>query len=281
MIACVAGAVFGIAKLKLPGPSGPAPVTNGAIPRSPYSLPSPTPAHPFAGKPAGSWADGAEGIVMPAAHPVGSYSAAQVAAAYQTTKKMLIAANLDSMTLRGGSPNAFAGMLIPQQRTEFIQDDLDKIGLTSNGFQKSSRTWVASFAPGTMQLVGKVIKVHGAMHAATGMNGTWHNVLQIHADYQFAYAVEQPGQPSMLMRIVVHDIVDIGFAAYTGGPLEPWWIQEGGGVAGARCDVNDGFIHPQFPNGPPDKVTPTGTRINPYTQNVPAKTGRCQATTGT
>jgi hypothetical protein len=285
VVVCVAGAVFGILKLRTSGSSDQKPVTNGATPSGQHvasSMPTPTLADPFAGTPAASYADGALGIAIPVARPVGTYSAAQVAAAYRKTQKMLIAAHLDETTLRGGSPGAFAGMLIPQQRTQFISL-LDRIGLTASGSQRSSRTWVTSFAPGIAQLVGKAIKVHGAMYATTGRNGSFH-VLRVHADYLFVYAVERPGQPATLMRIVVRDVVDVDFAAYTlpGGPLEPWWRPEGGRVSGARCDVNDGFVHPQFPNGPPDKVRPTGTPIDPYNQSTSvAKAGNCEATTGT
>lgn len=284
VVVFVAGAVFWIFKLKTSESADQKPVTNGATPSGQHvvsSTPTPTLANPFAGTPAASYADGALGIVIPAAHPVGTYSAAQVAAAYRRTKKMIIAARLDETTLHGGSPNAFADMLISQQRAQFISQ-LDKIGLTSSGFQASSRTWVTSFAPGTAQLVGKVIKVHGDMYATTGRNGSFH-VLRVHADYLFVYAVERPGQPATLMRIVVRDVVDVDFAAYTvpGGPLEPWWRPEGGGVAGARCDVNDGFVHPQFPNGAPDKVKPTGAPVDPYDQSTSAKLGKCRAITRT
>jgi hypothetical protein len=100
--------------------------------------------------------------------------------------------------------------------------------------------------------------------------------------------VGAPGNPATLMRIVVRivvrSVVDDDFAAYDdpGGPLEPWWLLEGGGTAGARCDVHDGFVHPEFPTGPPGKVKPTGAPVNPYDQNTPpAKNVACQATTGT
>ena len=289
VVAGLGAAAYGLSRVtqaKVPGSADQAPVTNGPTPGSQPaptpSLPTPTLAVPFLGTPAASFANGAAGIVIPAAHPVGRFSAAQVAAAYRKTKRMLLAANLNGPTLRGGSPDAFAHLLIPQQRGYFT-GRLDKIGLTSAGFQRSTRTWVTSFAPGSTQLDGKVIKVHGTMHAETGRNGSWH-VLQVHADYLFVYAVERPGQPGTLMRLVGRDVVDVQFAPYTGpgGPLEPWWKPKGGGVAGARCDVADGFVHPQFPNGPPDKVKPTGAPINPYNQSAPpASNGKCQATTGT
>ena len=293
VIACLAGAVAGLAKLNRPSAPDVAdntPVTNGATPSgspsgpgpSPTSfLPSPSVTAPFLGTPAQSYADSAAGIVIPPAHAVGSYSAEEVAAAYRTTKKLFIAANLNGPALAGGSPDAFADLLIPRQRATFVAD-LDKIGVNSRGLPRSTRGWITTFAPGSTQLVGSVIKVHGTMRATTGMNGDWH-VLQIHADYLFVYAVERPDQPATLMRIVVRSVVDDDFADYDDpdGPLQPWWLLEGGGTAGARCDVADGFVHPQFPSGPADKVRPSGAPINPYDQNTPPADQACQATTGT
>ena len=288
-------AAAGIELLKLALHSSPSaadntPVKNGATPASRPSpspahasfLPTPTLAAPFLGTPAQSYADGKAGIVIPAAHPVGGYTAAQVQAAYRVTRRLLIAANLNGPTLAGGAPNAFANLLTAQQRATFTRG-LDRIGLNARGVPRSTRGWVTSFAPGTTQLVGNVIKVHGSMQAESGLNGQWH-VLQIHADYLFVYAVEAPGNPATLMRIVVRSVVDDDLAAYTdpGGPLEPWYLLEGGGTAGARCDVHDGFVHPEFPTGPPDKVKPTGAPVNPYDQSTPpAKNVGCQATTGT
>jgi hypothetical protein len=254
------------------------PVSSGA---RPSSLPSPTVAEPFLGTPAEHYANGTAGIVIPRAQQVGSYSTVQVAAAYQTAKQMLVAADLNQPTLAGGSPDAFAGLLIPQQRTDFV-DGLDKTGVNPQGEQISTRTWVTSFAPGT-HLVGDVIKVHGAMEAAaTANDGT--PVLQVHLDYLFVYPVEHTGQPSTLMRIVQRAAVDVDFGTYTdpGGALQPWWQIVGGGPAGARCDITDGFVHPQFPNASPDKVKPKGTPINPYDQSTPPQNaGACRPVTGT
>jgi hypothetical protein len=291
VLACVAGATVAIIRLAAHPPKPPAadytPVTNGPTPSSRPTptgapgaafLPSPTLAAPFLGTPAQSYADGAAGIVIPPAHAVGSYSPAQVTAAYRETTRLLLAANLNLPTLRGGSPDAFANLLIPMQRSFFVAR-LDRMG-GLHGIVRSTRTWVTSFAPGTTQLVGNVIKVHGAMEAGTGVNGGLH-ALRIHVNYLFVYAVEEPDNPLTLMRIVRQEVGDIDFAAYDdpGGPLEPWWLV-GEGTAGARCDINDGFVHPEFSNGPPDKVRPTGAPVNPYSQSKPVPTG-CGATTGT
>lgn len=69
------------------------------------------PADPYAGTPADQWANGAAGIVLPAARPIGGFTTAQVESAHQTTRKLLIAADLDKTTLLGGAPTAFADLL--------------------------------------------------------------------------------------------------------------------------------------------------------------------------
>lgn len=250
--------------------------------RAPSSLPSPTVAAPFRGTPAQSYADGAAGIVIPAAQPVGSYSAAQVAIAYQTTKQLLVAANLNQPTLAGGSPEAFASLLIPTQRTFFLTN-LDKTGVSSPGEVTSTRGWVTSFAAGT-RLAGKVIKVDGTMSAAIGSD-RGSPLLLIHANYLFVYPVTWRGQPSTLTRIVDHEIIEIEFGTYTdpGGVLQPWWVPVGGGAAGAQCGVTDGFVHPVFPGRSPGKVAPKGKVLNPYDPNTAPSggPGTCQPTTGT
>jgi hypothetical protein len=77
--------------------------SSGIMKNRASSLPTPTVAAPFLGTPAQSYADGAAGIVIPPAHAVGNYPAAAVAAAYQMTKRLLIAANLNGPTLNGGT----------------------------------------------------------------------------------------------------------------------------------------------------------------------------------
>ena len=62
------------------------------------------PVDPFSGTPAEHWANGAAGIVIPAPRAHGPYTAAQVRSAYETTRELLIAGNLDWPTLRGARP---------------------------------------------------------------------------------------------------------------------------------------------------------------------------------
>jgi hypothetical protein len=261
------------------------PVANGATPGAqPAVTPALfNPADPFTGTPAAGYADGTAGILIPAAHPVGGYSAIQVRAAYRVVRRFLIAAHLNRTVLAGGSPTAFARLLIPEQRSWFDRN-LDKQGIDRHGYARSSRTWLTSFAPGTTDLIGAVIKVHGRMTAVAQGSGT-SRVLSVRADYVFVYPVQQAGgDASTRTRIVARTVLTVQFATWNdpGGPLEPWVSDVLGGPAGGMCGINDGFVHPAFPGGPQSPVQPSGAPINPYDQSSPPSTHRgCQSTTGT
>ncbi len=241
-----------------------------------------SPLAPFAGTPAESYADGAAGIVPPAPHAVGRYPAAQVGRAYAKVKEMLAAAHLNTVTLMSRPPTAFARLLTVPERREFYRD-LNKTGIARQGWLRSTRSWVTSFAPGSTQLVTSVVKVHGFMHAVTATDPGGRPVLRIKADYLFVYAVERPGSPGTGMRIVERDVVRVDFAHWDRltGPLEPWWTPEGGGPAGGRCDATDGYVHPGFPSGIPDRTPATGKPVNPYDQSISPRHKGCELTTGT
>jgi hypothetical protein len=240
------------------------------------------PASPFAGSPAVAWADGAAGITIPAARAHGPYTAAVVRSAYETTRQLLIAGNLNWPTLHGGPPTAFADLLTKQQRGQFLAG-LRSTALNKDGTEQNTRTWVASFAPGSTQFVTTVVKVRGRMSASlAGDSGS--RVLRINYDYLFVYAVEQPGNPSNWLRVVVQEAGSVDFAQWDdpGGPLEPWF-NSGGSTDGDLCGTRDGYIHPDYPQGPPPSVQPSGTPVNPYSFATPSggPANNCQATTGT
>jgi hypothetical protein len=295
----VGGGVFGLvradpslfrlhAAAKTPAPKGSLAVTT----RGPV-ITTGAPVSPFAGSPARDWADGAAGITIPAARAHGPFTSAQVRSAYERTRKILIAENLDPATLRGGAPSAFADLLIKQERTQFL-DGLHTRTLAKDGTVQNTRTWVSSFAPGSAAFLTSVIKVHGTMNAGTArVSGT--EVLRITFSYLFVYAVEQPGVPSNWTRVVQQRYGDMEFAQWDdpGGTLEPF-VQVQGGPAPALCGERDGYIHVQFPNSPDSGPSPSGTPVNPYSPSPvptspvptgpasPASSGdACQAITGT
>lgn len=240
------------------------------------------PADPFATTPAEKWANGELGIVVPAAKPVGNFTAAQVTRAYQTTRRLLIAAHLDRQTLLGGVPTAFANLLTKQQRSDFL-GGLNKKGVDKGGEAVSTRKWVTSFFPGSAEFIGNVIKVHGVMsaHTAHEAGGT---VLAIQVNYLFDYAVEPPGDQGDWMRVLAHNFGSFDFAQWDdpGGPLEPW-DQTVNGSAGGQCGVADGYIHPDYPSERTNGPTSSGPAINPYSSatSVPGGGAACGRTTGT
>ncbi len=254
------------------------PANAGAAAPSPMGTVSPVdlfdvpPADPFLGTAADRWADGAAGIVAPAARPAGGFTAAQVAAAYATTRKLLIAANLDRKTLLGGAPTAFARLLTAGQRATFLAG-LTRKGVTRNGDPLSTRSWVASFAPGSAELIGNVIKVHGTMRArAVPESGTV--ALAIEVDYRFAYAVEPPHDPVDWTRVVDHVHGSIDFARWDdpGGALEPWDRAVIGNAA-PRCGTGDGYIHPAYPGERSVEAERSGLVIDPYSTVASAPGG--------
>ena len=266
-----------------PGISGFGSPASKIAPHDPLSGP---PADPFAGTPADRWGDGAAGIVLPAARPVGAYTAAQVESAYEKTRQLLAAAYLDRKTLLGAKPAAFASLLTSQEAT-WLLDGLDKTGVNKQGAELSTRSLVMAFPPGAAQLIGSVIKVHGTMRAQiTAKDGQ--NELDVDTDYIFVYPVEPPHRPTAWMRVVAQASWTVSFADWTGGAtaFEPWVDETGGGVAGTECGTADGYEHPDYPGSPKTgaQPSPSGTPIDPYAlgQEQPDGTSsECRATTGT
>lgn len=251
-------------------------------PHSPLTGPS---SDPFAGTPADHWGDGAAGIVLPAAEPVGGYAATQVESAYVMTRKLLAAAFLDRKTLLGEQPTAFADLLTSQQETWFL-DGLDKTGVDKQGNEMSTRAVVMAFAPGGTQLIGSEIKVHGTMRAqAATDNGQ--NVLDIDTDYIFVYPVEPPGRPTAWMRVVAQASWTVSFGAWAEGAtsFEPWVDDNGGDVAGTECGTTDGYQRPDYPASPATGAhpSPSGSPIDPYAlgHSEGGSSSQCRATTGT
>jgi len=265
--------------------SGDASVAASVVPPNPLG----PPADPFAGTPADHWADGAAGIAAPAAAPIGPYTKTQVEYAYQTMRQLLIAGNLDKQTLLGGAPTAFADLLIPSQKSWFL-DGLGKKGVDKQGDSLDTRQWVMSFEPGSTQFIGSMIKVHGSMRGKAVKEKDGSYEFDVVVDYLFVYPIEPPHQPDDWMRIVSEVAWTVGFSNWQGAPssFAPWLESNGAsaGVSGTDCGETDGYSHPDYPvtvtttPGAQPSVSPSGTPVNPYVAGKSYK-DTCQATTGT
>jgi hypothetical protein len=142
---------------------------------------------------------------------------------------------------------------------------------------------IASFAPGSAEFIGNVIKVHGTMSAGTAREAGG-VVLAVTVDYLFAYAVEPPGRPADWMRVVDHQYGSVDFAPWDdpGGPLEPA-DQTIIGNAGITCGTTDGYIHPAYPSQRSSGAAQSGPAVNPYSSatSVPGGGAVCGRTSGT
>ena len=237
-------------------------------------------ADPFLGTPANDWADGAAGIVAPPAGSVGGFTAAQVAAAYATTGELVDAASLDMRTLLGGQPAALERLLTARQRATFTAG-LDAHGVGKDGRPLSTRSWVASFAPGTAQLDGGVIKVSGTMDAVA-VTESGRQVLRVEVNYSFVYAVEPPHDTTDWSRVVTRQYGSVDFARWDDphGVLEPWDKTVVDPLSGVACGPADGYIHPAYPSNGSITAQQSRLVIRPYSRALPAASGACASTRG-
>ncbi|TMR08801.1 hypothetical protein ETD86_46205 [Nonomuraea turkmeniaca] len=263
------GAAFLVVTFRpdLLGPSGPALQGAGAL----TTTLEMTAADPFAGSPAADYAEGIAGFVMPEPKAMDGLSKKDVAKGLERTRELLDAAFLDRKTLMGGEPTAFADLLDSGQRDVFYE----KLG----DVRLNSRTLVNSFAPNTAELATDVIKVKGTAGLDTFRMGLRHGV-EVELNYLIVYAVRRPGQPSTTMRFVSH--LTGGVQIYrTSGKLS-LYVEWGASQTPARCDIDDGFIHPVYESDSPGGVQPTGPLMDPYRldDRVPSN-GGCRASQDT
>lgn len=263
---------------------GSAPVTDTALGSilgtiAPGDLFAGATADPFLGTLANGWADGTAGILAPPAEPVGGFTAAQVAAAYATTGELVAAASLDRQTLLGGPPVALERLLTAGQRATFTAG-LGAHAPGKDGRPLSTRSWVASFAPGTAQLDGRVIKVSGTMDAVA-VTEAHRQVLRVEVSYAFVYAVEPPHNTTDWIRVVTRQYGSVDFARWDDphGALEPWDKTVVDPLSGVACGPADGYLHPAYPSGS-TVAEQSSLIIRPYSRAGPAASGACAGTTG-
>ncbi|MEU0572338.1 hypothetical protein ABZ297_44010 [Nonomuraea sp. NPDC005983] len=259
--------------------SGPAvtagPVPEETLPVTPAPAEEPAPG-PFAGSPAEKYAEGASGFAMPKARALGGLSKKEVAKGLKRTRELLVTAFLDTKTLMGGRPEAFAKTLDPEQRS-FFWKNLDRRKPRKDGFD--ARGWVNSFAPKTAELTTKVIKVHGRTKLTT-FKDHGRTSAQADVNYLVVYAVHRPGQPASTVRIVAHHRGQVRFYRDS-GRVAPWLHDWGASHTPARCDVKDGYVHPVYEDSPPDETPTKGLPEDPYDLEDPEGDGECTEASGT
>lgn len=222
---------------------------------------TPTLDQPFAGSPAARYADGAAGIVLPEAKPVGSFGKDEVERALKQTKALLVDANLDRKTLLGGTPETVLGILDPKQ-PQMLSDV--RSWLRKPDKENDPLLLFSRFDKGEVRLVGDVVKTRGRMTFEPGENGS----VVVHADYTFVYAVA-PADPDstevarvIMRRILETELSDPARVQVTPGKLAVARFEQD--LANSACDVHDGYIHPQFDSDINQGPAPTGPTVDPY-----------------
>ncbi|WP_433441585.1 hypothetical protein [Nonomuraea sp. CA-141351] len=228
------------------------------------------PPGPFAGSPAEDYAEGIAGFVMPEAKALGGLSKKDVAKGLERTRELFGAAFLDRETLMGGKPTAFAELLPPELRADFLgnlkHDDEEGPG------------YVIRFAPGTAELATDVIKVHGRATLDTFKEDGRHGV-KVKLNHLVVYALHRPGRPETTIRLVAHPIGSV-LLYRESGRLVVWPDPWNPSTTPASCDTRDAFVHPVYEDSPPETVAPTGLPVDPYQLEEDESTG-CTASKGT
>ncbi|MFF5208114.1 hypothetical protein [Streptosporangium sp. NPDC000396] len=227
-----------------------------------------TETRPFQGSPAEKFAEGIDGVVVPDAKPVKGFSTGDVRSAFLTSRRMLEAAHLDRQTLLGGKPDVFAKQLDAEQRKFFLKN------LDHKDQKKNTRLWVTSFAPGSTELVGDVVKVQGEMAAEPGKDENGRPELWVNYEARFVYALRPAGRTSPVVRVMVfvkarhefwRDEPGARLRHWDGESAESW-------SAGAECDSPDGFLRPDYAG----RGGGSGPADDPYDdKSVPLKDGEC------
>ncbi|MEV0011350.1 hypothetical protein [Streptomyces sp. NPDC047973] len=218
----------------------------------------PTLDEPFRGSPALRWADGAQGIELPAAKAAGGMSQDEVADALSKTRRLLVEANLNPATLRGERPRAVLQLLDPhaQGAREQLESSLSKPTENNDPVMLVSR-----FDPAEAEVLGDVVKVRGRTTFKAGEPGS----VEVDADYSFVYALRKAGGDDVARTIVRRRL-----AAVLYDP-ERWDATRGklaltsyeSNVGNTECDTHDGFLHPWFDSD--DHAAARGDElIDPY-----------------
>jgi hypothetical protein len=236
---------------------------------------APTLKEPFLGSPALQYADGAAGIVVPQAKPVGHMTLKQVDFALRKAKEFLVDSNLNPATLRGARPETAIGLIDPRQADWLrgVDAAFNKPG------KKQDPLWYATrYDPTELKLVGDIVKTRGRM---TFKEGTYGSVA-VHADYTFVYPFTQAAAGStevsrtIVRRVLDVEVIDPVRYKVTAGKLTMVsYNQDTGNTA---CYVYDGYLHPAFASDAATGSPASGPTTDPYDRSKDITTqsdGKC------
>ncbi|WP_017570465.1 hypothetical protein [Nocardiopsis halotolerans] len=207
---------------------------------------------PFAGSPA---EDYGEGFDVPEAEPVGSFSAAQVATAYATTRNLLEAVYLDEDAVFDGDNSEFTSLLSGQSLKWYM----DNLGNEDPALD--TRRIPFNLTPGTAEPIGDVVKVDGFMRAEEARDDQGWDYLSVATEYTIVHPVARPGD-AVSMRLVTTHLGEVGFYDVGGDALEAWPLWQRS-VAPAHC-LEEPTFTPAYPDERPQGERPKGAPQDAY-----------------
>ncbi|GAB4587906.1 hypothetical protein [Nocardia sp. IFM 10818] len=203
--------------------------------------------HPYDGTPAASWFEGEAGIVLPAAAPVGRYSAEQVAYAMERAKLLITLSRLNAYTIRYHDAEPALKLLAS------IHAERDIRPLLVPGDEEKT-WWLLERVHPDYELLPVKPRVNGSMTVALNEEGE----LVVHTDYLIAYAFHTDSPPKLTdyfeIISVVRDQVDyllVDDQKWT-DDSQGMWIGDAKGFAySVNCELGgEGFLAPNYSNPP-------------------------------
>ncbi|BAJ29191.1 MULTISPECIES: hypothetical protein [Kitasatospora] len=251
----------------------------------------PTPERPWAGAPAESWPNGADGIGMPTETPAtGAFGARQVAANLEAVKAYLVASNLDPEVLSGSTARPALDLLDEQSAA-----DLSK-ALEHPTTEDDPASWLSRFDPAWAVPVTDQVKVQGSVT----FEGDGENGMLVHTDVTYVYALRpgpdagktaaggakpaswaQADHSREVAREIVRRSQDFRFydpERFKVTPGKPVLGEGSSEFGNNRCEMGSGFLEPEFDfmRAPAAGPTPSGPESDPYDRTKPLRTdGEC------
>ncbi|WP_327375096.1 hypothetical protein OG393_14670 [Streptomyces sp. NBC_01216] len=224
-------------------------------PEWPYSVDM-----PFRGSPAGGWADGADGIYVPAAMPSGGLTAENVTAVLEDVRTLLAETNVSERTLVGAEPATALALLDPSGIDDAVREDM-----------------VTRFDPEEVYPHETGVRTRGMMTYEVSSAGE----LVVHADYTFVYPLVRAGQGHEVLpgvpevaRIAVRRRMTL--TSRDGKLVLGDYASE---VGNHDCSApKDGYLHPLFAEGRWKAAQAAkGNLVDPYDEKrvLPAGPGHC------
>ncbi|GAB2919524.1 hypothetical protein [Streptomyces mayteni] len=232
-----------------------------AAPPPEESLPDrPTVDDPFAGSPAREWAEGADGIEMPAAEPVGLISEERMAEALGLAREFLIGTNLDPEVLAGAVPEEGLAVLDPgsDDIADYVARSLDEPSQ-----EYDATTLFTRFHDDHATVLDGVVKVRGRTEVTEFGDGS----AMLNLDYTFVYPLISTDGTEEVTRAVVRRVIDfqvLDHERWQSTPGTLWLYEWSVDLGNDDCAVTDGFLNPLFDSQLLTNPGPTGPERDPY-----------------